>query len=172
MPFYLNPVSYGRLSIARVNTNHKSDKTFFGSLVQSIKTNPGIVLTEDDYLILGIHKDATTKNKQVKPTAEAGVVFKSANILNNEYKAIDLANTTSSAKPTGTSRVKIFLLVQAADAPPPTIEKLMQENTSGTMAFDIPFTEDQVGMIAYVAVCFSNDAGDGPMSAIIASPII
>lgn len=172
MPKYLDPRTYGKLSIARVNANYKSDKSFYDSLIQSLKNNPAIVLTEDDYLILDIHKDATTKTKKKKPTAEAGVIFKAAHTLDNDYKAIDMANIESNAKPAGTSRVKIYLLVQAADAPPPTIDKLVLEMSSGTMAFDIPFTEDQIGMIAYVAVCFSNDAGDGPMSVIIASPII
>jgi hypothetical protein len=40
------------------------------------------------------------------------------------------------------------------------------------MNFDIPFTANQVEMIAYIAVCFSNDVGDGVFSAIIACPII
>ena len=171
-PVYINPVSYGKLSIATINNCYSACKKVTDALTQQLKTSTAITLVELDYIIFDIHIDSTTKKKQVIPKQTPGVILKSSSHLDNFYKTIDLDDPTSGAKPKGTKRVTIYMLVQKADAPPPTIDMLLPEMTSGTMNFDVPFTSDQVGMIAYIAVCFSNDAGGGVFSAIIACPII
>ncbi|MEI6487409.1 MAG: hypothetical protein WCP52_00530 [Bacteroidota bacterium] len=171
MKGYLNPETYGKLNTATINSDYKEFRPLTDALKQTLKNNPAIVLTEKDYLIIDIHKDAKPSASK-KPNETPTLLLKTANHLNNEYRVFDIANPTSGAKPKGTKRIKVIMLVQDAGIPAPSLDKLKPEMDSGSMTFDIPFTIDQVGKIAYIAVCFSNDAGDSAYSAIIASPII
>ena len=125
-----------------------------------------------DYIIFDIHKNVTPRSRIPSPVQRALVALRLASHLNNEYRVSDEANPTKAGKPKDVKQIKVFLLVLAASATPPTIDMLIEEMTVGSMNFDIPFIERQIGMIAYVAVCFRNDSGDGSMSPIIASPII
>ena len=65
-------------------------------------------------------------------------------------------------------RIKRRMIVWPVNRTPPTLADLIQLEDIGSMNFDIPFVDSQVGMIAYIAVCFSNDTGDGTYSEIIA----
>ncbi len=168
---YTEPETYGKLSIAIQNKVYRMCKLVTDGLTQQLKTSKSITLEELDFIIFNIHKDAS-RTKASKPTATAVVIQRLVSHLNNEYLVSDVANPSSGAKPKGTKRVKVVMIVLDAKAGIPTIDMLKAEMESGTMRFDIPFTEDQIGMIAYIAVCFSNDAGDGEYSKIIASPII
>ena len=168
---YTGPETYGKLSIAVQTKVYRMCKLVTDGLTQQLKTSKSITLEELDFIIFNIHKDAS-KGKIPKPTAIASVVQRLVSHLNNEYQASNVADPTSGAKPFQVKRLKIVMLVLDAKAAIPTIDMLKPEMESGSMRFDIPFTEDQIGMIAYIAVCFSNDAGDGEYSAIIASPII
>jgi len=169
---YLAPATYGRLTVAQINLLYRNTKAYCDGLKQQLKNNPALVLTEMDYIIFDIHKDVTPRANIPAPEQQAIVTLKASHHLNNEYRVWDAANPTKAGKPTDVRRIKVFLLVLIATATPPTIDMLRLDMTVGSMNFDIPFTEDQIGKIAYVAVCFSNDSGDGPMSPIIASPII
>lgn len=169
---YLSPLSYGRLSTAQINALYREIKIYMDALKQQLKNNPSLVLTEADYIFFDIHKDAVRRGNIPAPTEEAGVESKNVAHLNNEYRAYDVANPTKAGKPKDVKRIKVKLLVLKAITPPPTIDMLVVEMESGAMLFDIPFTIDQVGWIAYVAICFVNDSGESEYSAIIATPII
>ena len=172
IPKYLDPKTYGRLTTATANADYKSFKAFNDGMKQTLKNNPSIVLTEEDYLTLDIHKDSNRRTEAHTPGFTPGVLLQYTSELNNRYIVIDLANPRSGAKPPKVTRIKVKMLVQDASRTAPTIDMLVAEMEVGSMDFDIPFTEDQVGKIAYIAVCFSNDAGDSVYSPIIASMII
>lgn len=168
---YIWPESYGKLSTGKINKLYHLCKTITDGITQQLKNSKSITLEDLDLIIFGIHIN-NPKSKTKKPTETPAVILKTVTRLNDEFQAINIADPTSGAKPPGTKRLKVYMLVLAADAPVPTIEMLKPEMESGSMRFDIPFVDEQVGMIAYVALCFSNDAGDGEFSAIIACPII
>ena len=168
---YTEPTTYGKLSVATVNRMYRICKLITDGITQQLKNNKGISLLDLDFIIFNIHIN-NAKSKILKPSEQAGLILKSVNHLNNEFQAIDIADPTDGAKPKYVKRLKIVMLVLDAKAAIPTIDMLKAEMESGSMRFDIPFTEDQIGMIAYVAVCFSNDSGDGEYSKIIACPII
>jgi len=138
---------------------------------QTMKNNPAVTLTEKDYLIIDIHKNAKPTATKI-PTQTPALILRQANHLNNEYRVFDIADPSSGAKPPGVKRIKVVMLVQDANLPAPTLDQLKPEMESGSMNFDTPFTIDQLNKTSYIAVCFSNDAGDSAYSAIIASPII
>ncbi len=169
---YISPLTYGRLTTAQVNALWKAYKRYTDGIKQQLKNNPALTLSELEYIIFDIHRDAPARGHIPAPTQEAGISEKAINHLNNEYHAFDLANPTKAGKPKDVKRIKIKYIVLDASATPPALEMLTEELESGAMNFDIPFTEDQIGKIAYVAVCFSNDSGDGNYSDIIATPII
>ncbi len=169
---YLSPLTYGRLTTAQINALYRAVKLYCDGLKQQLKNNPALTLTEADYIYFDIHKDVAPRAHIPAPTAEASVVLKAANHLNNEYRVSDIANPTKAGKPKDVKKVIVFLVVFSASATPPTHDDMREEMEVGSMNFDIPFTEDQIGKIAYVCVCFANDSGRGNMSPIIASPII
>ncbi len=169
---YISPLTYGRLTTAQINALYKLYKAYCDGIKQQLKNNPALSLSELEYIIFDIHKNVIPRAHIPAPTAEASVTLRAANHLNNEYRASDIANPTKGGKPTDVKKVIVFLLVLPADKPAPTHADLNEEMESGSMIFDIPFTENLIGEIAYVAVCFANDSGRGNMSAIIASPII
>ena len=169
---YLAPGTHGDFTTAQVNALYKTYKLYFDGLKQQLKNNPALTLTEMDYIMFDIHKNATPRLRIPAPFQRAMIALRLTNHLNNEYRVSDEANPTKAVKPADVKRIKVFMLILLATAPPPTIDMLVEEMTVGSMNFDIPFTDDQVGMIAYIAVCFSNDSGDGTKSPIIACPII
>ena len=169
---YINPATYSRVNTATINGQFRNNKTITNGIGQQLKSNSLLVLTELEYILFDIHKDATPRSNIPKPTQEAGVTIKTNQHLNHEYHVFDLANMTSGAKPKDVKRIKVVMLVLDKGKPEPTIDQLLPEMESGTMNFDIPFAPADEGKIAYLAVCFSNDSGDGPISAIIANPII
>ena len=169
---YISPGTYGRLTTAEVNELFIKFKKYTDGFKQQTKGNPSVVLTTADYLYIGVHEDAKPRPSIPPATAEAGVALKLASHLNNEYHTYDIANITKGAKPKDVKRIKIKLLIQKPDAPVPTIDMLEDWDSVGSMNFDIPFISSQVGLVAYVAVCFSNDSGDGPWSAILATTIV
>ncbi len=169
---YIFPGTYGKLTTAQVNELFLTCKKYSDGMKQQLKGNPSIKLLTADYMFIAIHENVKPRTSIPKPTHEAGVTLKLASHLNNEYHAFDIANPTKGGKPVDVKRIKIKLLVLKADVPFPTLDMLEDWDNVGSMNFDIPFSLSQIGMIAYVAVCFSNDAGDSDYSAIIASPII
>ncbi len=169
---YLNPATYGRVNTAQINALYRLYKAYTDGLKLQMKNSPTVFPTELDKAICDIHTNAARRSSIPKPTEDAGVSSKKVNHLNNEFRAYDLAEPDSNAKPPGTRRVKVMMLILEADKPIPTLAQLLPEMESGSMLFDIPFTEDMIGKICYIAVCFSNDAGDGNYSAILATPII
>ena len=169
---YINPATYSKVNTATINGQFRNNKTITSGIGQQLKSNSLLVLTELEYILFDIHKDATPRSNIPKPTQEAGVTIKTNQHLNHEYHVFDLANMTSGAKPKDVKRIKVVMLVLDKGKPEPTIDQLLPEMESGTMNFDIPFAPADEGKIAYLAVCFSNDSGDGPISAIIANPII
>ncbi len=169
---YINPATYSRVNTATINGQFRNNKTITNGIGQQLKSNSLLVLTELEYILFDIHKDATPRSNIPKPTQEAGVTIKTNQHLNHEYHVFDLANMTSGAKPKDVKRIKVVMLVLDKGKPEPTIDQLLPEMESGTMNFDIPFAPADEGKIAYLAVCFSNDSGDGLFSAIIANPII
>ena len=169
---YIFPGTYGKLTTAQVNELFLTCKKFSDGFKQQLKGNPSITLTKSDYMFVAIHENMKPRTSIPKPTQTPGVTLRIASHLNNEYHTFDIANPTKGGKPVDVKRIKIKLLILKSDAPFPTLEMLEDWDNVGSMNFDIPFSLSQVGMIAYVAVCFSNDAGDSDYSAIIASPII
>ena len=172
MDNYENPQIHGTLSVAIINAFYLEFHFITQGFKQQLKKNAGIVLNETDYLVIGIHKDSTTRKKTVKPTEEALVLLAAARHLYNEYKVMDIANPTRRGKPVGVTRIRRKYLVAKPTDPIPTLADMIQMEDITLMTFDIPFTEAQVGDIVYLAVCFCNDAGDAQYSEIISSPVI
>ncbi len=168
---YIDPTTYGKLSIAVINKSYKTSHIFTDGLTQQLKNNKSIILSNLDLIVFNIHVD-NPKSKIKAPSVIPTLVLRSTTHLNSEIQAINAEDPTSAAKPPRVKRLKIIMLVLDANAVPPTIDMLKPEMESGYMRFDIPHTEDQVGKIAYVAACFSNDTGDSEYSAILACPII
>jgi hypothetical protein len=169
---YLNPATYGRVNTAQINALYRLYKTYTDGLKMQMKTSPTVFPNELDKVICDIHTDASRRRNIPIPTEDAGVSSKKVNHLNNEFRTFDLADPADNAKPPGTKRIKVMMLILESDKPVPTLADLLPEMESGSMIFDIPFTVDMIGKICYIAVCFSNDSGDGNYSAILATPII
>ena len=169
---YLNPSSYGPVNTKQANAVYADSHLFTRGIQQLIKVNPANKLTPMDYMMLDIHEDLKPHKNTLPPAYRIGIVCKHFGHLNNIYQIFDIENLTHDGKPPLVKRMKVKMLVLSKDAPVPSLTDLKDIDSTTTMIFDTPFTDDQIDKIAYLAVCFSNDAGDGDYSAILASAII
>ncbi len=171
---YCNPKSHGDATTAQMNFVNKKVMTYINSVCHGIKINPSNkeILTPLDYLTLHIHQDEKRRTGIPAPDYRIGIVCKSFSYLNHVIQVFDIANLTHVGKPKDVTGLKVRMLVQKPETPPPTLKDLVQMQDETTMIFDIPYTIDQLNNIAYIAVCFTNGTGDGDYSEIIACRII
>ena len=172
MDGYANPATHGDATTAQMNFVYAADNSYFNKVCQQIKINPSYTLSPMDYLVLNIHQDAKRRTTIPAPDQRIGIVCKSFSHLNNVYQVFDIANLTHGGKPKDVRGIIYKMLILKSDAPFPTLDQLITIGEVSTMIFDVPFTLDQLGMIAYIAVCFVNNAGESKYTEILASPII
>ena len=157
---YINPATYGRISIGEINLLYVTVRTYINSIKQQIKVNPIVTLGVLDYAISLIHKNKSRRNKIPAPTQKCKIIDILKDFLNTKFRVFDIANQSSEAKPTDVKRIGVKLLVVKATDSAPTFEQLLRQDDEGSMIFDLPFVPDQEGWIGYISVCFLNDDGD------------
>jgi len=169
---YMNPATYGTVNTGAMNNFYAIILAYVSAMQQQIKNNPTVSLTALDYVILVIHQNLSRRGHIPAPTAEAGVVEKKTTHLNTEFVVFDLAHPTHAAKPKDVLRITPFVLYLDHGSPFPLEGDLIEQADVTRMTFDVPHTTSQVGKDGYMQVCFTNDAGQGPRSAIIPFSVI
>lgn len=167
---YAEPTTKTQIATANVKTEYKKANPVMANLQQRLK-NGYAELTDEDYAVLGIHKDKTTRTPKTIPATVPMPVWVSAN---KRQIVVDATEQTAGtikrvAVPDG-CRIAIQVAIMPQDIPP-TDGDYKTRNPSGKSRFTLDFDVSDAGKNAYVILAYQNNAGRGnwsqPLKAII-----
>jgi hypothetical protein len=160
---YVNPLTHGKITIGEINVLFGTVFKFTSSMKQQIKNNSSVSLSETDYAVLDIHKDAIPRKSINTPQQESGNSLRKSTHLANVFDTFDIDNPTKRGKPDDVAKVGVKLLARAIGVPPlpfPVDADLVRMPNSGSMKLTLNFLAAQVGFEAFLSTCFINEKGE------------
>jgi len=140
---------------------------------QQLKHDTAVTLTGTDLSTLDIHQDAARRAAIPVPTIAPSISLRMVIHSLMSFFAFDPAHPHDRKKPVDVAKVGIKIAVVKATDPAPTADMYLHHDPTGTTSFDLFFTADQAGMIAYVICFYMNSEGEpGPDSLPLANIII
>ena len=150
----------------QVRTNYEDIGSYLHRFQQSLKNDPDVDLTEDDYTGLYIHKDKKRRGHIPKPTIAPQIDLLATSHLRNEFEITDpnRPDQNHRAFPDDITGAGRKLAVVATDVTPAETDYITLGNTGRTM-FTINFATNQEGKRGYLVAWYVNSRGEmGPES--------
>jgi len=176
---YMDPGTHGEITTNDINNLYTIDFRYTEDTKKQIKNTVGLVLSGADRKYTGIKEEAVRRNNIPAPKQKIGVVLSGSSHLSNTFNAFDLDNPTKRGKPDDVAKIGVKMLTRPVPdpslppPPKPTLDDLNTMPSSGAMKIVQSFTDLQVGMEGFFAVCFMNEKGEeGVWSEIIPFKVI
>lgn len=151
--------------IHQVHDNYDTISAYVHNLQQSIKRNPDLDLTDEDYTGLHIHRDKPRRGHIPKPEAAPQLQLVLTSHLRNGFEINDADYRDHRGFPPDVAGAGRKLAVVSAGVSPTAGDYVVLGNT-GRTTFRINFEPSQVGKEGHLIVWYLNERGEkGPESA-------
>ncbi len=160
---YINPLTYGRVTINAIHMAYKYGFTLTQSIRIKIKTDTTITLTSQEMEICNIKPADTTRTPARIPRIAPSLACVAISYLMIKFVIINPLLLFKKAKPKGVDFIGYRTAITDAGAPPPTAADYETQEPVTETEFEMVFTADQIGKTLYIIPYYINSRNEaGP----------